>query len=257
MSTEQWYNGLKNQPAHYSFTTSHYPQYQLICIHEGLLYLTVREVVIPLKPGGMVVLPVGSVFRLHCEEVGYQGVCVVRTGEMDASYTGEATAHGSTPTIRMLSALVEEEALNPGERAASVQYHVSMLLLEYSQRVRKAQQPNRPEEMPATWVQMAQQSIEKSIYTGQSVQRCLAGIPLSYRQLSRHFMALTSLTPKQYQLHCRVEEAQRLLAATQFPITTIALELGFASSQHFSSQFVRHTGEPPSHYRARVRGNGG
>jgi len=81
---------------------------------------------------------------------------------------------------------------------------------------------------------------------------CLGGIGLCYRQLARHFESHFGISPKRFQMIRRVEEAQRLLEMTGLPITTIALELGFGSSQHFASRFRQITGKPPTAVRART-----
>jgi len=51
----------------------------------------------------------------------------------------------------------------------------------------------------------------------------------------------------------RVRAAQRLLEGGDAPLTTIALEVGCASPQHFSALFRRVTGESPSAWRAKSR----
>ncbi|HTL51584.1 MAG TPA: AraC family transcriptional regulator, partial [Planctomycetota bacterium] len=83
----------------------------------------------------------------------------------------------------------------------------------------------------------------------------LAGIPLSYRQLTRYFCSTTRQSPKQYQLQAKLIEAQRLLSETKLPVTTIALELGFPSSQHFASRYKHYFGRTPSAHRRRKRNN--
>ena len=47
----------------------------------------------------------------------------------------------------------------------------------------------------------------------------------------------------------RIRAAQKLLLDTDTPITTIALEVGCSSPQHFSALFRRLVGETPSDYR--------
>ncbi|WP_437592836.1 helix-turn-helix domain-containing protein [Sorangium sp. So ce1000] len=52
----------------------------------------------------------------------------------------------------------------------------------------------------------------------------------------------------------RVRVAERLLLRSDAPVTQIAIEVGCASSQHFSDLFRRRRGEAPSTFRARRRG---
>lgn len=49
----------------------------------------------------------------------------------------------------------------------------------------------------------------------------------------------------------RMEEAQRRLDASDAPITTIALDVGYQSLQHFSAAFHKATGMAPSAWRKR------
>ena len=51
----------------------------------------------------------------------------------------------------------------------------------------------------------------------------------------------------------RIRAAQTLLADTERKITSIALKVGYATLQHFSTVFRRSTGETPSAWRARQR----
>ncbi len=52
----------------------------------------------------------------------------------------------------------------------------------------------------------------------------------------------------------RIRTARRLLLETDAPLTTIALEVGCASLQHFSALFRKRTGESPSAWRRNHRG---
>lgn len=59
----------------------------------------------------------------------------------------------------------------------------------------------------------------------------------------------TGFAPLQYLINLRVAEAMRMIKNTDYSMTRIALELGFYSSQHFSSTFKKLTGFSPKNYR--------
>ncbi|WP_425336232.1 helix-turn-helix domain-containing protein [Sinorhizobium garamanticum] len=47
----------------------------------------------------------------------------------------------------------------------------------------------------------------------------------------------------------RIEEAKRLLAQSNLPVTTIIFEAGFQTKSNFNREFLRVTGMSPSDYR--------
>jgi AraC-like DNA-binding protein len=80
----------------------------------------------------------------------------------------------------------------------------------------------------------------------------VAGV--SPAHLRRCFNRDTGVSPRRFVLKTRIDRACRLLAESDAPVTTVALELGFSSSQHFAQAFRRHTGETASRHRQRHRG---
>ncbi|MDD2707454.1 MAG: AraC family transcriptional regulator [Verrucomicrobiae bacterium] len=67
--------------------------------------------------------------------------------------------------------------------------------------------------------------------------------------LTGHFKRLVGMSPLNHLINLRVEAAKRLLRETTWPLTRIALETGFSSSQHFSAKFRKYTGRSPKDYR--------
>lgn len=67
----------------------------------------------------------------------------------------------------------------------------------------------------------------------------------SSRNLSRLFKAEFNLTPQQYHLQKRIEEAKTLISQDRLNLTEIAFELGFSSLSHFLDTFKKYTGSLP------------
>jgi AraC family transcriptional regulator len=61
--------------------------------------------------------------------------------------------------------------------------------------------------------------------------------------------AATGCSPWQFVLLRRVERAKSLLTSSQRPMSEIAFECGFSSSQHFATAFKKQVGTTPSVYR--------
>lgn len=68
---------------------------------------------------------------------------------------------------------------------------------------------------------------------------------MSVPSFHRHFKAVTSLSPLQYQKTLRLQAARRLLV-TSTSITQAAFAVGYESASQFSREYTRHFGLPPS-----------
>lgn len=75
---------------------------------------------------------------------------------------------------------------------------------------------------------------------------------LSPSHFINQFKRLTGLPPHHFLLACRLDEAKRRLRATRLPVTRIAQDLGFCTSQHFSTHFKRATGMNPLAWRKQL-----
>jgi transcriptional regulator GlxA family with amidase domain len=56
------------------------------------------------------------------------------------------------------------------------------------------------------------------------------------------------MSPAQYHLSLRIQQARYLLANSELPIKEIAIGLGFCSIYHFSRLFKEKTGVTPGNY---------
>ena len=67
--------------------------------------------------------------------------------------------------------------------------------------------------------------------------------------LAHAFKKYNHISPINYQLKLRIEEAKLLLKTTNLVISDVSNSLGFSSQSYFSQIFKRHTGLTPNQYR--------
>ena len=88
--------------------------------------------------------------------------------------------------------------------------------------------------------------IRRDFRTALSVPQVAREIGMSDSAFYKHFRAITSSTPLQYQKELRLLEARRLLSAGDQSVSTVAYEVGYESPNQFSREYARKFGVPPS-----------
>jgi AraC-like DNA-binding protein len=78
------------------------------------------------------------------------------------------------------------------------------------------------------------------------VEELAALATMSVTSFHRHFRAVTSMTPIQFQKQIRLREARARLLAHPGDITGVGLAVGYDSPSQFSREYRRMFGEPPS-----------
>jgi AraC-like DNA-binding protein len=74
-----------------------------------------------------------------------------------------------------------------------------------------------------------------------------AGLSLS--RFKTNFKSQVGLAPHEFILRCKVDMAKKLLLNPQRSVTSIAMELGFSSSQYFATVFRRFTNQTALEFR--------
>ena len=75
-------------------------------------------------------------------------------------------------------------------------------------------------------------------------------VGMDVRRFTGAFQDAFGVSPWQYVMRARLDEAARLLRHGTAPVTDVALATGFATPSHFATAFARRFGAPPSRYRA-------
>jgi len=110
-----------------------------------------------------------------------------------------------------------------------------------------AEARTRPQQA-AAWLQpVLAQMQAMGAMTDQDHLAAEAGLPP--RTFRRKFTAAVGVSPRQYQIDCRIDHAKQMLGATELPIKTIAQSLGYQDVSFFTRQFRQVTGVAPAAYR--------
>jgi AraC family transcriptional regulator len=86
-----------------------------------------------------------------------------------------------------------------------------------------------------------------------SLAALAALVGMDVRRFTSAFHDAFGLSPWQYVMRMRLDEAARRLWYGTAPVTEVAFATGFASSSHFATAFARRFGVPPTRYRAAAR----
>src|SRR6266581_4532344 len=103
-----------------------------------------------------------------------------------------------------------------------------------------------------TTVERALALIEAGALDGDGIDALAGRLGVGARHLSRLFARHLGASPRQVALSLCVQQAKRLLHATNLPIAPLARHAGFSSSRRMNAAFARVYGRPPSAFRAKT-----
>ena len=156
------------------------------------------------------------------------------------------TAASIAPTIDACAHLVSRFH---GEKAALkfARYANSSRQLSYEQ---AAVNTNSRHQHDDARIQAAQRYVEQHCCAGITPDDVARHVAMSTRTLARRFAAALGISPVQYILQCRIEQAKRLLARPGIGLRRIAIECGFSDEAVFRRAFKQVAGQSPSAWRA-------
>jgi AraC family transcriptional regulator len=158
----------------------------------------------------------------------------------------------SDPLIYQIGVALKANLESPGvydrlyieSMATAISAH---LLQHYSTQKLKAQ--NYSNGLPQTQLRQVTEYINEHSAQNPSLMQMAEIVQMSPYYFSRLFKQSTGLTPHQYLLKCRTEQAKRLLRTTNLSIAAIATQIGFVDQSHLARHFKRYVGMPPSQFR--------
>ncbi|MBC3301893.1 AraC family transcriptional regulator [Pseudomonas sp. SWRI18] len=103
-------------------------------------------------------------------------------------------------------------------------------------------------------VNMAIQWIRRDFAQPIGVERLAQRASMSVSAFHRHFKAVTSLSPLQYQKRVRLLQARTLMVAHAKSVMAAAFEVGYESATQFSRDYLRVFGLPPAQDAGRILG---
>lgn len=142
--------------------------------------------------------------------------------------------------------LIREVALAQPHRSAGLRLALDALVVEASRSLSTAAGQSLIEAHPA--VVRVKELLDHQCQQPWRLADLARVAGLSPTHLAELFTRDVGVPPRQYLLQVRVERAKQYLTQKTIPITTLAIELGFSSSQHFAATFKRLTGQTPRDY---------
>lgn len=111
-----------------------------------------------------------------------------------------------------------------------------------------SKQNNSRRDFPQTFNKL-EEVLRENLSHQWTVEEMAALVGLGTTAFTEKVKRFTGFSPLHYLINIRISEAIRLLKKNDVNLTDIALDVGFYSSQHFSTTFKKLTGYTPSQFR--------
>lgn len=164
------------------------------------------------------------------------------------------------PLVAAMLAALHRAAADPADSRLYVDALVHALaahLLQHYSRGRSTLSgsqtglPAHPERLVPRRIRRVTDYVRANLAGDLSISELAAQAGLSSFHFARVFRRETGEAPHQFVSRLRLEEAARLLRATDHTVLQIAIAVGFENASHFSVQFKRDYGVTPLAYRLR------
>ena len=103
-------------------------------------------------------------------------------------------------------------------------------------------------------IEQAKSRLSCQINLDVNVEELAAQLGVGYSLFRRAFRNYTGLSPAQYHLELRINQAGALLRGTTLPVATVGQRVGYGTADYFCRIFKKKTGQSPGQFRAKMQG---
>jgi len=202
---------------------------------------------------------------LHPQDKGVLYWIILQMPERAREFLGMEAADGGCLVRALLDLPKRHFAASPGSRRlldaiieqASTENHslrrlrIRQLLIQFLlSLIEAAAASTEPRFTAPVW--QAIETIHKTYDQDLKLAALAASIGISLPRFKARFKQEVGVPPGEYRQRYRIEKARHLLRDTDKSVTEIAHQLGFSSSQYFSTVFRQYTRQTPSTFRSKA-----
>lgn len=255
---------LQLQQESYACTLEAQPEYLLLYVKEGTMYLVRNRVEAMYSAGSLLLLPPEEEYRLHFARekqasaywLSFSGFNITKllvdSGLMnqpvfhtppdcDLSYLFEGILRQSLPSP------ADPRTVSLNSMGLFMQLLAAIVPHSQSPRRKRSSSANAPPTTKA--LAYAVHLIQNDIAAPLDVEELARSLQMSTSHFIRTFKTQVGYSPLAYQTRLRIERAKDLLQATDLRVSEIAQRIGYQNPMYFSSTFKKHTGMTPLEYR--------
>ena len=255
-----------------SFNLRKSPRLQIFYISEGRFEWTISGKLFILYPGDTaVILPnqefgsekgfldLGIISWIALSPLQFTKEGNMQLGPWSSIPENESKSFGKLLSLNQISVL--SRLLAVGHIFHSLQKEMAEREIGYTVRVNHlidellitmvrhlTRQNNLQRDFPQTFMKL-EQALRSNLDHQWLVEEMAVMVGLGTTAFTEKVRNYTGFSPLHYLINIRIAEAIKMLKNTEKPVTDIALETGFYSSQHFSTTFKKLTGYTPRQFR--------
>lgn len=251
---------LQLQGESYIHTLPAQPEYLLMHLKEGHLYLVRNRLESMYGAGSVLLLPPDEEYRLHFgREKQTTAYWVTFSGFSSAQLVEDSGLNTQgcfrAPRESDLGSLFEgilRQSLPPSADARRMSLNGLGLFMQLLAAVVPRAEYVAGELSPECGTKAlayAVHQIQSDLTMPLDVEGMARSLQMSASHFIRTFKAQVGYSPLAYQTRLRMERAKDLLRGTSLRVSEIAQQIGYQNPMYFSSTFKKHTGMTPLEYR--------